>query len=82
MKKYKISKSIAWQAYDELDLLIVLNRKNKEFYFFQETGKLIAHQLLSGAGINNITEKCMQLFDVNINEVTKSINDLLIKIWL
>lgn len=75
MKSYEVSKAIAWQTYEDLDLLIILNRCNKEFYFFQETGKIIISQLLKGIQIEEIIKNCIDEFDTNQDEISKSVDD-------
>ena len=43
---YEISPAIAWQSYDCIDMLFILNRKNRNFYFFRDSGRLIIENIL------------------------------------
>lgn len=72
-KSYKVSPAIAWQSYDCIDLLIILNRENREFYFFQESGRVIVDYILSGKSIDQILEMCLQQFDATEKYMLESI---------
>lgn len=72
-KSYKVSPAIAWQSYDCIDLLIILNRENREFYFFQESGRVIVDYILSGKSIDQILEMCIQQFDATEKYMLESI---------
>ena len=72
-KSYKVSPAIAWQSYDCIDLLIILNRENREFYFFQESGRVIVDYILSGKSIDQILEMCLQEFDSTEKYMLESI---------
>lgn len=71
-KKYNVSPAIAWQSYDCIDLLIILNRGNREFYFFQESGRVIVDYILSGKSKEHILEMCLKQFDVTENFMLES----------
>lgn len=62
-KSYKVSPAIAWQSYDSIDLLIMLNREKQEFYFFQGSGRVIVEYVLSGKRVEQIEEICLRQYD-------------------
>lgn len=62
-KSYKISPAIAWQSYDSIDLLIMLNREKQEFYFFQGSGRVIVDNILKGKEVEQIEEMFLQQYD-------------------
>lgn len=76
--KYIIAKSISWQSYDCLDLLIILNRKNLEFYFFQSTGKYIVSMILQEMCVEQICDICMGQYEVTYDVIAKSVGQFLL----
>lgn len=68
--KCEISRAIAWQSYDCIDMLFILNRKNHNFYFFQDSGRVIVEGILHNRCIEDIREECMRKYEVPVSELT------------
>lgn len=71
---YKISPAIAWQSYDCIDMLFILNRKNRNFYFFRDSGRLIIENILRKHSIPEMFNRCKEVYDVSDDVLSSSIN--------
>ncbi|MDD2476409.1 MAG: hypothetical protein PHI32_10900 [Dysgonamonadaceae bacterium] len=71
---YKISPALAWQSYDCIDMLFILNRKNRNFYFFRDSGRFIVEHMLQMHPIQDVFEYCKGVYDVSDNDLTSAIN--------
>lgn len=76
--RFQISPAIAWQSYDCIDLLIVLNRENGEFYFFQDTGRFILDNLLQGLELDQICERGIQKYDITYPVLLRNIEEFVL----
>ena len=65
----KVSSAIAWQSYDCIDMLFILNRKNRNFYFFHDSARTIIQGILEKKEISHICDECMRIFNVSRNEL-------------
>ena len=71
---YKISPALAWQNYDCIDMLFILNRKNCNFYFFRNSGRVIVESILQMHTIQYVYELCKELYDVSEEELSSALN--------
>ena len=72
---FKIGKGVAWQSYEAVDLLIILNRCNSQFYFFRDSSRYILEKILKGANRNEIILTCYDEYDISGEEIGKQIDD-------
>lgn len=66
---YKISPALAWQSYDCIDMLFILNRKNRNFYFFRDSGRFIVEHILQNHSLAEISKLCQEIYDISDNDL-------------
>lgn len=71
---YKISPALAWQSYDCIDMLFILNRKNRNFYFFRDSGRFMVEHMLQQRPISELFEQCKEVYDVSDNDLVCAID--------
>ena len=54
--EYKISPALAWQSYECINMLFILNRKNRNFYFFRDSGRLVIENMLLNYSIQEVSD--------------------------
>lgn len=76
-REYKISPALAWQSYDCIDMLFILNRKNRNFYFFRDSGRLIIENMLLNYSITEVFNRCKELYDVSDDDLSIAIDQFI-----
>lgn len=80
--KLQIHPAIAWQSYDQEDLLFILNHQNHYFYFFRDSGRQIIEYIFEVKDRERVLELCRNTYEVEekllINTIDEYI-DLLIQ---
>lgn len=76
-QEYKISPALAWQSYDCIDMLFILNRKNRNFYFFRDSGRLIIENMLLNYSITEVFNRCKELYDVSDDDLSIAIDQFI-----
>lgn len=72
--EYKISPALAWQSYECINMLFILNRKNRNFYFFRDSGRLVIENMLLNYSIQEVFNRCKEVYDVSDDELTNAID--------
>ena len=72
--EYKISPALAWQSYECINMLFILNRKNRNFYFFRDSGRLVIENMLLNYSIQEVFNRCKEVYDVSDEELTNAID--------
>ena len=72
--EYKISPALAWQSYECINMLFILNRKNRNFYFFRDSGRLVIENMLLNYSIQEVFNRRKEVYDVSDDELTNAID--------
>ena len=72
--EYKISPALAWQSYECINMLFILNRKTRNFYFFRDSGRLVIENMLLNYSIQEVFNRCKEVYDVSDDELTNAID--------
>ena len=72
--EYKISPALAWQSYECINMLFILNRKNRNFYCFRDSGRLVIENMLLNYSIQEVFNRCKEVYDVSDDELTNAID--------
>ena len=75
---YAVSQAIAWQSYDCIDTLIIMDHKSDNFFLFHNTGRTIFDSLLNGcSSFEEIKKELLDQYDIDEECLTDQINDFL-----
>ena len=75
---YSVSQSIAWQSYECIDTLIIMDHKTENFFLFHNTGRAILDCLLNGTNsLAEIKKELLEQFDVDEECLSDQINGFL-----
>jgi hypothetical protein len=70
---YSVSPTIAWQSWDTIDLLFVLNNKNKKFYYFEDTAKFVTYKIFKHMSLDDIITECLYEYEIDESDLRKNI---------